>query len=166
MPQHNMKLSEDTIEQFISDVDSGLSNKDACAANEISEESYYSWMRQAKEAISKKNKTDKDKLCIKLIQGLKGAKASRRLRRIEKLEEIDSPAGLIFLLKNDDPKQFNKKEFVVANFDKLEQYMQEEYSQSEIEDIRKAIFAAEERREQEIEFDEDEVFKEFDDEQK
>ena len=66
--------------------------------------------------------------------------------------------GLIFLLKNKYPFEFNKEVHKVLNFTALEKFMEEHYTEDEINRIRDAVLAAEARRESELEYDEHELF--------
>ena len=70
----------------------------------------------------------------------------------------DKPAALIFLLKNYAPEEYNKQPYLIANFDKLESYMESEYTEAEIQAVREAILKAEDRRQAEITYDEDATF--------
>ena len=123
----------------------GTSNKDACYLKSISEPVFYQWLSIAKEALGKQasKRTKREKLCIEFLESIKKARILREQNRIQTLEASSHPTGIIFLLKNEDPSKWNKQPYLIPNFEKLEAYMQSEYTQSEIEAIRSAILAAE-----------------------
>lgn len=155
-----MKISEEIVKSLVKNVCAGLSNKDAAKAESISEMTFYDWLRTA-EAIresGKKRLTARDKLCVQLADRLEAARLQRKKRFLEKLEDNKSPAGIIFLLKQAYPDEFNKEPVPLPNFQKLEEFMASEYTQPEIEAIRKAIHTAEARRQSEIRYDENEQF--------
>lgn len=152
------RLSDAKIKAIADDVARGLSNKDACDVNDVSQTIFYQWINIAKDCNGKDELTEHQKLCIKFVKAIKKAKYRRKQARIEKLDAHESVAGIIFLLKNEYPKEFNKQPYIIPNFDKLEEYMASEYTQAEIEAVRTAILAAEDRREREVEHDEDAMF--------
>lgn len=157
-----MKLTEELIQTIAKDVFQGLSNVDACRVNDIDNSTFYGWVRQGKAAEDKPRKTQRDRLCIKFIRALEIAKLKRKQLRLQKLEENNSPAGLIFLLKQEFPDEYNKEPVPLPNFQKLEEFMRNEYTQQEIKAIRKAIRAAETRRQADVKYDENELFGEDD----
>ena len=158
-----MKLTEELIQTIAKDVREGLSNIDACRVNDINNSTFYEWINQGKAAKNKPRKTERDRLCINFIQALDKAKIKRKQLRLKKLEENNSATGLIFLLKQEYPKEFNKEPVPIPNFQKLEEFMMSEYTQQEIEMIRKAIRSAEMRRQADVKYDENELFGEDDD---
>ena len=153
-----MKLTEELIKAIAEDVLEGLSNIDACRVNDITRTTFYDWINQGKAAQDKPRKTQRDRLCLKFIQALEKAKLKRKQNRLQMLENNKSPAGVIFLLKQEYPDEYNKEPVPLPNFEKLELFMQAEYTQQEIEAIRKAIHAAEARRQSEVRYDENELF--------
>ena len=159
------KLDQALIDSVCEHIANGTSNKDACYLKSISESGFYEWMSVAKKSEVKQpsKRTKREKLCLEFLESLKKAKILREQNRIQQLEASSHPTGIIFLLKNEDPGKWNKQPYLIPNFEKLEAYMQSEYTQSEIEAIRSAILAAEERRQSEIEYDENENFTEHKD---
>ena len=93
-----------------------------------------------------------------MADALESARLKRKQRFLEKLEDNKSPAGIIFLLKQTYPDEFNKEPVPLPNFQKLEEFMTAEYTQQEIEAIRKAIRSAEQRRQANVKYDENELF--------
>ena len=162
-----MKLSDEIIKSLVKNVCAGLSNKDAAKAESITERIFYEWLQTAAfvTETGKKRLTKREKLCVKLAERLESARLERKKRFLEKLEDNKSPAGIIFLLKQAYPDEFNKEPVPLPNFQKLEEFMASEYTQPEIEAIRKAIHAAEARRQSEIRYDENEQFGETEDDQ-
>ena len=155
-----MKLTEEMINSLVADVGAGLSNQDAAKVNGISKRIFYDWLDVASTVreTGKKRLTMREKLCIQLVDKLEAAKLNRKKRLIQNLDESNSPAGSIFLLKQLHPQEFNKEPVPIPNFQKLESFMAEEYTQSEIEAIRKAIHAAEQRRQSDVRYAEDKLF--------
>ena len=155
-----MKLTDELIEALANDVGSGLSNRDAAKVNNISEPAFYDWLKVASTVrkTGKKRLTKRERDCCKLADALESARLKRKQRFLEKLEDNKSPAGIIFLLKQTYPDEFNKEPVPLPNFSKLEEFMASEYTQSEIEDIRRAIRKAEARRQSDVTFDEDPLF--------
>lgn len=152
------RLTQEKIEDIANDVASGLNNKDACEVNDISQVTFYRWINIAKNCDGKEELTEHEELCVNFVNSIKKAKHRRKQLRIEKLDNHDSVVGTIFLLKNEYPNEYNRQPIHIANFDKLEEYMQSEYTQAEINAVREAIFAAEDRREAEMKYDEDAIF--------
>lgn len=168
MARYNMKLSEEIIYEIVNHVEDGLTDKDAALCADIGYSTFALWKKIGNEAKNKSRKTKRDNLCLDLVEQLKKARILRKKRLISSLEEANNVTATIFLLKNYDPKEFNKKEFVIGNFDQLEKYMEQEYTQDEIDAVRKAIIDAEQRKEREIEYDEEPIFNqdgEFQDEE-
>ena len=154
-----MKLTDTIINAVSKDIEAGLSNRDACRVNDISEDILYNWLRTAKTAISKKKKTKRDRMCIKFAEAMEASKVKRKRSLVKKLEAMDDkPAALIFLLRNYAPEEYNRQPYLIANFDKLESYMESEYTEAEIQAIRDAILRAEDRRQAEITYNEDTAF--------
>ena len=155
-----MKLTAEMIEALANDVGTGLSNRDAAKVNNIHETTLYDWLKVASTVrkTGKKRLTKRERDCCKLVDALESARLKRKQRFLEKLEDNKSPAGIIFLLKQAYPDEYNKEPVPLPNFEKLEQFMQAEYTQQEIEAIRKAIHAAEARRQSEVRYDENELF--------
>ena len=155
-----MKLTDEMIEALANDVGAGLSNRDAAKVNNISERVLYDWLEVAKTVreTEKKRLTLREKSCCKLADALASAKLERKKRFLEKLEDNKSPAGIIFLLKQTYPDEFNKEPVPLPNFQKLEEFMAAEYTQQEIEAIRKAIRVAETRRQSDVKYDENALF--------
>ena len=157
------KLTPDTIKAISEAIESGLTNKDAMFINDVGESAFYSWLRESDRATQVENTddlSDHQKLCIKFSQSIKKARIRRKQRRIAKLEETTSPAGPIFLLKNEYPEEFNKQPYLIPNFEKIDQYMASEYTQAEYQAVKDAIMRAEQRREAERQYDEDDAFTE------
>lgn len=154
------RITHQLITSVVKSIEGGLTNKEACYIHSISETTFYRWLKDA-EAV---RDTDADdltqyqKLCVKFCESIKRAKISRKQKRIELLEASESPVALIFLLKNEYPREFNKRPYLIPNFAKLEEYMASEYTESEIIAIREAILAAEDRRQSEVEYEEDDLF--------
>lgn len=156
------KLSIELIKEISDDIASGLNNKEACEVNDITESCMYKWISKAKEALdkAKSKRTEHQQLCVEFFQSLKKARHRRKQQRIQVLDTSDNVTGIIFLLRNEYPREYNRKPHAIPNFEKLEEYMVSEYTQAEIDAIRKAIFAAEDRRESEVEYDENIIFAE------
>lgn len=161
------KLTQERINLICDDIADGLSNKDACYVNDITDRIFYKWLATARESLDKPRSrlSAHQRLCIQLFQSLKKAKLKRKQKRIKTLQGLPNPTGLIFLLKNEYPDEFNKQPILIPNFQAIEKYMASEYTQAEIQAVREAILAAEERRQSEIEYDEDDAFTEHDDTQ-
>ena len=155
-----MKLTSEMIEALANNVGAGLSNRDAAKVNNIHETTLYDWLKTAAtvRATGKKRLTVRDRNCCKLADALESARLKRKQRFLEKLEDNKSPAGIIFLLKQMYPDEFNKEPVPLPNFEKLEAFMASEYTQQEIEVIRKAIHTAEKRRQSEVRYAENELF--------
>lgn len=154
------KLSQALIIDICEQVEAGLNNKEACEVNDVTDSAMYKWIRNAEKALEKpqSQRTDHQKLCVKFFQSLKKSRHKRKRKRIQSLQQINTANGLIFLLKNEYPREFNRRPHLIPNFEKLEDYMASEYTQAEINAIREAIFAAEDRRESEVEYDENAAF--------
>lgn len=155
-----MKLTESLIKTFSESIMGGLSNIDAAAENDIAPKTFYEWIRKAKETADRplSRLTPHQKLCRQFKETIDKAKLKRKRKRISKLQDLNNPTGLIFLLKQEHPEEFNKEPVQIPNFAALEDFMASEYTQSEIETIRKAVRAAETRRQAEIMYDEDPLF--------
>ena len=155
-----MKLTDALITEIAESIDKGLSNIDAAAVSGIDNSTFYRWLRIAKEAADKPASkiSQHARLCKQFKAAIEKAKLTRKKRWIQKLEACKSPAGIIFLLKQNYPSEFNKEPIAIMNFGALEDFMRSEYTQQEIEAIRKAIRAAEMRRQASIKYDEDELF--------
>lgn len=154
-----MKLTSLLIKEIASDILDGLNIKDACKVNGITPQTFRNWISRAETARDKDELTDKDKLYIEFDDVIAKTKLKRKRNLIATLQNHEkSVTGIIFLLKNLYPFEFNKEVHKVLNFDALEKYMQENYTQQEIDRIREAVFAAEDRREQETQYDEDDLF--------
>lgn len=162
-----MKLSEAIIVSVCDSIEQGLSNIDASYENGIDNDTFYKWIQKAKAHADKplSKLTLHQRLCRKFKQETDKAKLKRKKFRISKLQDLDNPTGLIFLLKQEHPQEFNKEPVPIPNFKKLEEFMASEYTQSEIEEIRKAIRGAEARRQSEVVFDEDPLFGNDDDDE-
>lgn len=156
------RITHQLITSVVKAIESGLTNKESCAINDISETTFYRWLNDADTARSTDADalTDYQKLCVKFCESLKKAKIRRQQKRIEALEGMPNPTGIIFLMRNEDPARWNRQPHLIPNFEKLFHYMQNEYTQAEFEAVQDAIFAAEQRRQSEVEFDEDDLFKE------
>ena len=154
------KITPELREAICKDIADGLSNKDACYVNDIDESTFYKWLTTAKESKDKQASklSVHQRACVKLFQSLKKEVLKRKKKRIKTLQQQAAPVGLIFLLKNEYPDEFNKQPILIPNFEAIEKYMASEYTQAEIESVREAILAAEERRQSEIEYDEDDTF--------
>ena len=155
-----IKLDAALIKAICRDIADGLSNQDACYVNDITPRVFYKWLAIAQESGDKPKSrlSQHQRNCVQLFHALKKARLKRKQSRIKELQESPSAAGKIFLLKNEYPKEFNRQPYLIPNFEKLEAFMESEYTQSEIEAIRTAILAAESRRQSEIEYDEDDQF--------
>ena len=156
-----IKLDKVLIKAIADDIGSGLSNQDACWVNGISKQSLYNYLAIAKKSEGKpcEELSEHQRNCVDLMDSLKKARVERKRERIKKLEAMDDkPAALIFLLKNEYPQEFNRQPYLIPNFDKLESYMESEYTESEIQAIRDAILKAEDRRQAEIAYNEDTAF--------
>ena len=155
-----MKLTEELIKSVSESIIDGLSNTDAAAINDITDKVFYEWIRKARDTADRppSKLTPHQKLCRQFKETIDKAKLKRKRLRISKLQDLDNPTGLIFLLKQEHPQEFNKEPVPIPNFSKLEEFMASEYTQSEIEAIRKAIRAAENRRQSDVVFAEDALF--------
>lgn len=154
-----MKLSEELIETIGKEIEDGLSNRDACRLHDITEQTFYGWIAKAHTAQSVSRKTPHQRLCIKFAREIHNARIRRKKNLVQTLQKMDhSPASAIFLLKNISPSEFNREPYKVLNFDRLESYMESEYTEDEIQAVRDAIFKAEDRRMKEIQYDENESF--------
>ena len=155
-----MKLTKELIASVSDSIMGGLSNKEAAAVNDIDNSTFYRWLSKAKETAGKPaSKLSKHQVLCRLFkETIDKARFERKKRWIQKLDECSSPAGIIFLLKMTYPAEFNKQPVLIPNFKKLEEFMASEYTQSEIEAIRKAVRAAENRRQSEVVFDEESLF--------
>ena len=155
------KLTPDLITEISQDIEKGLSNTDACRINDITRQSLHNWLGIAKDSHGKPRSklTQHQRHCLDLFDALKKAKIRRKQSLVKKLEAMDDkPAALIFLLKNYAPEEYNRQPYLIPNFDKLESYMESEYTESEIQAIRDAILKAEDRRQAEIAYNEDTAF--------
>lgn len=159
-----MKLSKKLIGAVSNSIEEGLSNIDAACENGIDNDTFYEWIRKAKKYADKplSRLTQHQRLCRKFKEETDKAKLKRKKFRISKLQDLDNPTGLIFLLKQEHPTEFNKEPFLIANFDKIKSYMESEYTESEIQAIREAIFKAEDRHQAEIQYAEDALFSDDD----
>lgn len=155
-----MKLTEELITELVESISIGLSNIEAAAISGIDNSTFYRWLRLAEEAEDKPaSKISKHaRLCKQFKAAVDKAKLERKKRWIQKLEACKSPSGIIFLLKQNYPDEYNKEPVPIPNFQKLEEFMRSEYTQHEIEAIREAVRAAETRRQKGIRYDEDELF--------
>ena len=155
-----MKLTEALITEITESIDKGLSNIDAAAVSGIDNSTFYRWLRTGKEAADKPSSrvSQHARLCKQFQSAIEKAKLTRKKRWIQKLEACKSPAGIIFLLKQNYPAEYNKEPVAIMNFGALEDFMRSEYTQQEIEAIREAVHAAESRRQKDIQYDEDELF--------
>ena len=152
------RITHQLITSVVKAIEEGLTNKDACFIHDIHESTFYKWITDGKNAIGKDELTGYEKLCVKFIESLKKGKIRRQQQRIKALEGMPNPTGIIFLMKNEDPAKWNRQPYLIPNFEKLEAYMQAEYTQAELAAVRSAIMAAEERREAERHYDEDDNF--------
>ena len=154
------KLTAELIKAISENVKEGLTDREACFVNNISRETFYKYLKTAENCKEKSRSklSEHQRNCLDFLDTIKKAKILRKRLRISKLQEMPSPTGLIFLLKNEYPAEFNKQPVLIPNFQKLEEYMESEYTQSELEKIRTAILEAEARRQSEIEYDEDDGF--------
>lgn len=161
-----MKLTKELIEAVSNSIVEGLSNIDAACENGITNVTFYEWIRKAKQYADKSisKLTPHQKLCREFKQEIDRAKLKRKKFRISKLQNLDNPTGLIFLLKQEHPQEFNKEPFRVLNFEQLKKFMESEYLDSEIQKIEGAIWEAEDRRQAEIVYAEDKLFSEDDEE--
>lgn len=159
-----MKLTDQLIKSVSESIEGGLSNIDAAAENDISKAVFYQWIQKAKSTADRplSKLTPHQKLCRQFKETIDKAKLKRKRFRISKLQDLDNPTGLIFLLKQEHPEEFNKEPVPIPNFKKLEEFMTSEYTQQEIEAIRKVIRTAEARRQSDVKYDENELFGESD----
>ena len=159
-----MKLTKELIEAVSESIMGGLSNIDAAAENDIATKTFYEWIQKAKATTDRppSKLTPHQKLCRQFKETIDKAKLKRKRFRLSKLQDLDNPTGLIFLLKQEHPEEFNKEPVPIPNFQKLEDFMTSEYTQQEIEVIRKAIRDAETRRQADVKYDENELFGEDD----
>ena len=156
------KITKDLIKAICEDIAGGLSNQDACYVNDITKQSFYKWLSIARDCKYKQRSklSLHQRNCVDLFDSLKKARLKRKQNRIKQLQSLSNPTGLIFLLKNEYPDEFNKQPLLIPNFEAIEKYMTSEYTQAELEAVREAIMVAEARRQSEIEYDEDDTFTE------
>ena len=154
------RITHQLITSVVKAIEEGLTNKDRALSMTFGETTFYKWITDAESAEDKDKDelTDYEKLCIKFVQSLKKARLRRQQKRIKALEGMPNPTGIIFLMKNEDPAKWNRQPYLIPNFEKLEAYMQAEYTQAELAAVRSAIMSAEERREAERHYDEDDNF--------
>ena len=154
------KLTPELITAIAKDITNGLNNQEACHVNGITKQTFYVYLKTAEDCkdTPRSKLSEHQRNCVDFSDALKNAKILRKRERISKLEQMDSATALIFLLKNEYPAEFNKQPYLIPNFEKLEAYMQSEYTQDEIQAVRDAIWKAEQRRESERQYDENDLF--------
>lgn len=105
----NPKLTNDLIERFCDCIRSGLSNRDACMACKVSEDSFYKWIREAEYPI------EGDKyysLKRKLTESIKEAEVQFKnihIQNITNLSKQDWKASA-WMLERKFPKEYSKFE--------------------------------------------------------
>lgn len=102
------KLTNKLIEMFCDCVRSGLSNRDACMACKISEETYYGWVRDVENKVEDENYAMK----LKLIDSIKEAEVQFKnihIQNITNLSKQDWKASA-WILERKFPKEYSKFE--------------------------------------------------------
>lgn len=80
-----IKLTDEIIERFCDCIRNGLSNKDACIACRICEETFYSWKRDVEENNQEKPNFTKK---VKLLECIKEAEADFKNFHIKNINEL------------------------------------------------------------------------------
>lgn len=159
------KLNRNLRKKIAADVEAGLTTKDACLRNGVSNQTFYYWSSVASKAEKKdiKERTDYEKECLLFQKVIAKAKVDRQLRRVKALEALKTGRSYEFLLKNEAPETYNKRPVLVPNFQVLFEFTRTEYSQHYHNRIWEIVSEAEADRQSRVEYDESSFFSEDDD---